>query len=615
MNGRSLMTRQRIFRARPASSDDAGVALVTVIGLAMVMLLMVATAVSFSASGMVKSRNDQDWNAALAAAYAGVDEYASRLSNDSTYYGYGNPAARFTIATGSVGTVTMPLASNANRAFNTGTGSGTDGTWAELAGSDGRASFRYEVDNSLYSSQGTLRIRSTGRVGAETRSVVASLRQNGFLKFLYFTEYELMDPQVTGTACVESHAPHASGCQEVVFGNSDYLKGAIHSNDTIRACGTQFDGAVTSANSPLYVQTCGTAINWGTGITGPTLAGSLTLPATNLAMVNETRVDLPAEVPRPGCMYTGPTTITFTSDGKMRVISPWTKFTRPSLTSGIASQNPTECGTLAQLKSTTGAVVTVPDQNLIFVQNVPTDTTNPNYTNASSPPTNFSCTGTGASSGWKYGSPVAFQYPILNEVIPPSSTPATPAYKCTNGDVFVKGVLKGAVTVAAQNFIYVTGDMTYADAGIDLLGLVGQNAVWVWNPMTSCTGTFNLMSSPQRHRTCTALPPADTDDTARRTIQAAILSVGHTFQVQNFDTGAARGTLDILGAIAQTYRGSVAWSNADGSPSGYTKHYAYDDRLLTSAPPKFLTPTSTTYGVTQYVDVAAGFRADGTPIP
>ncbi|MEB0303345.1 hypothetical protein, partial [Mucilaginibacter sp. 5C4] len=51
--------------------EEGGVALVAVIGLAIVMLLLAATALSFTASGTVKARNDQDSTAALAAAYAG----------------------------------------------------------------------------------------------------------------------------------------------------------------------------------------------------------------------------------------------------------------------------------------------------------------------------------------------------------------------------------------------------------------------------------------------------------------------------------------------------------------------------------------------------------------
>ncbi|TFD86475.1 hypothetical protein E3T61_16340 [Cryobacterium lactosi] len=617
-----------ITKCRPGrrQSDESGVALVAVIGLAMVMLLMVATVLSLSTSGLVKARNDQDWNAALSAAYAGVDEYASRLSNDSTYQKYGNPAAAFTVSSGSALTTNLPGVASVNAAFGISAG----GTWASLAGASTRASFRYEVDNSDYSAQGVVRIRSTGRVGSETRSVIANLKQKGFINYVYFTDYELLDPATTTVACVPSHASttvvsgsrHNVGCVEIAFGASDEVTGPVHSNDTLKVCASSFDGKVTSSNTPLYTNGGGcSTTDWGTGVSGPVPGGVLTLPLTNGSMADETRNDLSALVPRPGCMYTGPTTITFTSDGKMRVISPWTRVTRPTLNTSVANSDPlpAACGALADLRSSAGALISVPNENLIFIQNVQTSPTNPNYWNlAATPPAapaGFTCTDTGADSGWKFqypaSSPIAFQYPIAGEVTPPSSTPASPAYKCTNGDVYVKGVLNAAVTVAAQNNVYITGDLSYQDAATNVLGLVAQNTVWVWNPMKSCTGTFSFATGSRR--TCTAMPPTDATP-GERLIQAAILAVGHTFQVQNFDTGGDRGDLRVMGAIAQTYRGPVKFNNGS-IINGYDKIYTYDTRLLTIAPPKFLAPTSTTYGITQFADVAAAFKSDGSTGP
>lgn len=601
------MTAQRSRFLARLRGDDEGVALVAVIGLSIVMLLLAATALSFSASGMVKSRNDQDWNAALAAAYAGVDEYSSRLSNDSTYQRYGNPAAPFTVATGSASLVALPPANN--DAFDIG----VSGDWGGVAGTSGRAAFRYEVDNSLYSRSGVVRVRSTGKVGKVTRSVVADLKQDGFLNFLYFTDYELSDPQITGsTTCTTSYAPHDSDCVEIQFGTDDFLYGPVHSNDRLRICGSNFAEGVTTNTplSPKYVNACpGDPISWGVG-TGPTWSEYMEFPATNGSMANETRADLTSsDVPRPGCMYTGPTTITFLATGQMRVTSPWTKFTRPSFTAGIPSENPVACGVLADLKSTAGALVTVPDQNLIFVQTVPTATTDPN--SSTTAPTGFTCTGSGKTSGWKFGTT---QYPLVDEVVPPTSSSALPAYQCRRGDAFVRGVLKGAVTVAADTFIYVTGDVTYADPATDMLGLVGQDAVWVWNPMTACTGSG-------ADRRCAPMTTSAAAPAGNRTINAAILSVGHTFQVQNYDTGNGgwRGVLNVTGAIAQTYRGTVGVKAGTGynppPATGYTKNYRYDIRFRETAPPKFLAPTSTTYGVTQYVDVATAFNADGTTSP
>ena len=152
----------------------------------------------------------------------------------------------------------------------------------------------------------------------------------------------------------------------------------------------------------------------------------------------------------------------------------------------------------------------------------------------------------------------------------------------------MRGTLDGAVTISATT-VYVTGDIRYVDSNDDILGLVGQNSVWVWNPMRSGGVAIN---------------PNGTGD---RRIDAAILSVAHVFQVQNNNVGGERGDLIVNGAIAQKFRGIVY----DGA--GYIKVYKYDSKFKTVAPPKFLTPTSTTYGVTQYSSTARAFTNTGAP--
>ncbi len=78
-------------------------------------------------------------------------------------------------------------------------------------------------------------------------------------------------------------------------------------------------------------------------------------------------------------------------------------------------------------------------------------------------------------------------------------------------------------------------------------------------------------------------------------------------QVQNYDVGGNRGTLTVTGAIAQKFRGIVR----SGS-NGYAKNYLYDERLRYTAPPKFLSPVTTTYGVTVWIEVGKAFNGDGT---
>ncbi len=611
-----------IAQLRHRFAEETGAALVVVLALSITMLILLTAALSFSISGVKVAHKDSDQTAALAAAYAGIDEYTSRLSNDSLYQRYGNKLAPFTIATGSAGTVTLPPAAEENPAF----GVGPEGTWAPIAGTDGRASFRYEVDNSQYSGKGTLRVRSTGRVGNETQSVVADLKQTGFIDYLYFSNYEIMDPVLSDTRCTEAsgwaafkssgNVKHGPYCTEIQFGDADVLDGKVHSNDIIRVCGATFKRAVTTSSpitSPEYVKPSGCTS--GT-FSDPLNSGgkiprvpSMNMPPTNADMDKEARVDLDTQVPRPGCMYTGPTSITFNADGTVTVVSPWTRFTRPSLTAGISSRNDAECGDIDDLHTSAGATFTPPAQNLLFVQEVSRDSTNPNYWappvwvpgswwspghwTSGDVPSGFTCSDSGTKDeGWTFKKPSSgptIAYPTSGERTPDASSNAYPAYKCTAGDAFVKGTVNGQFTVASSNYVYITGDLVYNDPAVDVMGIVGNSAVWVWNPM-------NRWDSPLLSK--------------NRTIDGAILSVQHTFQVQNYSVGGDRGTLTVVGAIAQKFRGTVGRGS-----NGYDKDYIYDPRLFSVSPPKFLLPTSTTYGVTKYALVAPAFAADGSTIP
>ena len=596
------MRRLLHLRLRLRRQDD-GIALVTVIGATAVLTLLAVAGIAYAMGSTRKARNDQDWSGALAAAYAAVEEYQSRLANDPNYLTFGNPAAPFSTASGS--TVVLPevMGSAVNPAFSLT-------SWATVPGSDGTAQFRYEVDNSDYYTDGTLRIRATGKVGEEVRSLVADLRQKGFIDFLYFTDYETQDPEVsrqtndtTAMCSVYYYLGRNSACTVIQFGSFDVINGPLHTNDTLQLCGTpQFLGNTTSSWQPTsglrYRRPSSCAATPYFKINGaqPGYQALMSMPDTNTELRRETRTDLPTEVPNPGCLYTGPTTITFSADGKMRVRSPWTKVTSPN---GV---NRAACGTPGtgtnQLGSTNGALLDVPLNTVIYVQNVPSVSTDPNY---------WSATASGQPSCPSGGNPVG--YPIANEVVR-----YTDAYKCRNGDVFVKGTLDGHVTVAAENYVYVVDDLIYENTNEDILGLVGQNAVWVWNPFRNVTQSGSEYYGTPIH-------PTNGGNVHTRRIEAAILSVAHTFMVQNYDVqdnaGGAdeRGTLNVVGAIAQKFRGTVATSSSAGAvlESGYGKAYVYDQRFRTTAPPKFLSPSVVTYGVTTWTEVTPAFNPDGTP--
>jgi len=558
----------------------------------MLMLALVATALTVASNGLRKTDTDQDWNGALDAAYAGVEEYQSRLATDNSYYTYGNKDAPFSVLTASTKLV-LPTGTATNAAF----GVGTAGTWATVPGSTPVASYRYEVDNSHYTQNGSIRIRVTGRVGETTRSIVADLKQSGFIDYLYFTDYEVQDPDLTGLSYCNVHLweGRSSNCAAIRFGATDVIDGPVHSNDTLTVCATTFKSKVTSSSTstPNVVTPSGCSKGvYPAGQTAPLYQPEVTVPPTNVQMKKETRNDLTAsEVPLPGCLYTGPTVITLTSDGKMNIKSPWTLKTQISETSSVPSAAPAVCGAPGTgtngLGSAAGATIDVLASNVMYVQNVPTLSSDPNYSSAV--PSGFACVNSNA--GWTLG---ATQFPVANEITPDGTSATKPAYGCKNGDVYVKGVLKGAMTIAAENYIYITGDITYSDSAKDILGLVGNGAVWVWNPMKTTNGNTR---------------PLLTD--SGRTIQAAILSVAHTFQVQNYNQGSdARGTLTVKGSIAQTYRGPVGLVGG----SGYIKAYKYDTRFAYMAPPKFLSPVSSAYGVSQFAGVPTAFSPTGATL-
>lgn len=582
---RLIHTRLRALRGNP----DSGIALVTVIAVTAVLGILVVSAVAFSIGGMRKAQTGQSWNGAMAAAYAGVEEYQSQLSNDPAYGRYGNSASSFT-GPGSA------LPPRPNPAF----GLGKTGTWAKVPGSEQAATFRYEVDNSKLFTHGTLRVRSTGKVGTETRSVVVDLKQNGFGDYVYFTNYETADPFNTASRCYRyayDGRPGAPECVKIAFGNGDVLDGPVHSNDRIVIdCGAKFLKPITTGYKP----SSGEAYEQGVGGCRPTFfegkapvsRGVLEMPPTNSEMKKEVRFDLAEEVPVPGCLYTGPTTVTFNADGTMQVKSPWTKKVQISATAGRDNPACGVPGTAAgQLGSSGGAKIQVPDNNVVFVQNVPNVAGDPNTSAVGVTDPTGTCKGSDAKN------PVG--YPLRygggrTEVAPSSSS-----YQCRNGDVFVQGNLKGKLTIAAENNVYVVGNIAYADRERDVLGLVGQNSVIVHNPIRD-------VYADQWDRK-NAYPLLDSQCGADRRIDASILSVAHTFMVQNTDTiFCYSGKLQVTGSIAQMFRG-IVYQN-----SGYKKEYRYDSRLSYVSPPKFLSPANIVFGVSTWSEINPVMKADGS---
>lgn len=137
------------------------------------------------------------------------------------------------------------------------------------------------------------------------------------------------------------------------------------------------------------------------------------------------------------------------------------------------------------------------------------------------------------------------------------------AYYGPCGDIYIQGTYSTGLTVSAANNVIVTSsilnstdpDGQTAPTGSATLGLVADNYVRV------------------KH-TCSGNPGV--------TIDGAILTLAHSFFVDNYDCGGThQGELTVQGAIAQQFRGIVGQVGGNG----YLKNYSWDPRLGVILPP------------------------------
>jgi hypothetical protein len=564
-------------RSGPA---ERGVALITVLLALMALLGLSAAAVAYGVGSQNLSRRDQDWNAALAAAEAGIDDYVFRLNENANYHQY-------------------------SATFNPPDGNGAFTGYVPVPGGAGISRFRYQADTSRLTVDGTITLTSTGRVRDAKRTVQATLRRRSFIDYLYYTDYETLDPalytgpQFSGDPtytptqaednCRRYQYPpgssRPSGCVEINFITADVINGPLHSNDSLLVCGApRFNGDTSTSwnrSPPRYRTNSGCSPNAPVfAVPGdPRYLAPLAMPPSNAAIKAET---LPG---RGGCLFTGPTRIVLNANGTMTVTSPFSQQVNGACT--------------------VGGTGPLPANGVIYVQGVPADPADPNHT-----------------SGCPYTNPA---HPIPALIVANDAT----SYGCRVGDAFVEGTLAGQLTIAAENNVVVTGNVTYQGgvAGSSLLGLVANNFVEIRHPVQVHTTTY---SPPQTNQpaACSATTPAPggwerthwvTNSQDRyvqricsrnlapvptnRTVYGAILSVNHSFRLQQHNRGAPLGTLTVHGAIAQRFRGPVGTTSGGTVQTGYAKNYVYDQRLRYLSPPKFLDPVAAAWQVATWREV------------
>lgn len=510
-------------RLKALRHDQSGFAMVSVMILLMVGTLFALAAWSSSKADIGPSVRDRQQKEAYAAAESGINYYMFRLNQNNAYWTDCDQLPPITTSP----LVPSPVSLAGATTLRWRTVPGTNTSYAiELMPQNGIAESATAwctpgataAASLLDSSSGTMQIRSTGRSGPVRRTVVATLRRSGFLDYLYFTDYETQDPQVTGsqTNCaVYRRDGRSSSCSNIVFASDDAINGPFHTNDDILVCGTPDFGRTTADAVEVVAPATQGFPGWADGCGGgasPNFKGTwqagakkLDLPTSNSTLQTTAQTG--------GYLYTGTTQITLHKD-----------------TIDVTNGGSTSSG------------LAWPGNGVIYVKD-----------------------GTGCTASW--------------------SSPQTYNEQATCGNVYVKGTGYGrSLTIGTGRDIIVNGDITRDPTRNVLLGLIATYFVRVYHPVSSCSDTAsgpfgNSLGSVQ--------------------IDAAILSLQHSFIVDNYACGSPRGTLTVNGAIGQKFRGPVGTGGSSIS-TGYVKNYNYDDRFRVANPPYFLDPVQSAWRKIRY---------------
>lgn len=536
-------------RLRDQLRNDDGVALLSVMGW-MVILMIFMTAISgYALGGLRSARADQNWHAALGAAESGLDDFLYRLNQDTSIW-QNPPDCVATPDNAQCGFVPVP-------------------------GGAAVGEYTYTVDATDYERQGVIRVQSTGRVEERTRTVEASYRRENFLDYVYFTDYETVPlwwPQGSvsdpSTCARHAHAtpPRNPNCAQIRFVQNDVIDGPFRTNDTIllednpewRSTAFSSNPAInTNPTYPGYNVMPGQSAN-PTFLPGfPAYRQRMEMPPSNNELRDVARLGTPAA--GRGCVYEGPTHVVLHDNGEMTVDSPYTQ-TTPGPGPGCPAS-----GTRGSL----------PTNGVLYVDN------------------RTSCP-SGSSHPLRSGGGVTRLIPAEDRT----------SYGRCAGDLFIEGTLSGQLTAAAHNDIIITWHLdydTYADSDGDLLGLAAQGEVWLFRPMRS-----NGRTLPVRGTNTYFVNPRIDAAILSLTSSFSVQNVQYTYQSAGGGQSSGPqqlGAIRMRGTIVQIFRGPVGTGAAGGvNMTGYLKDYRYDWRLQHMMPPFFIEPVAAQFRASDWAE-------------
>ena len=401
-----------------------------------------------------------------------------------------------------------------------GSNTGAAYSWAPvLANGATTCSTSDPIGTLIDTSTGVLRMKFSGYAGKEQRTIVASLRTLTPLSFLWYTVHETVDNSIGSSQCVNFYYSTTPPPSSCYI----YWVSGDHMNGPMY---TQDQFLIYPGGTPTF----------GRGPRDAIASQVKTNGTDDICAFSNCQGD-------PNILGTREPDV---QDNEQQV---------PLPTDNLNLQNDAGKHGIVLSGTTTLNLTTVAGTPMAVGYNCPSSSSNGACTaeniNLTTTPIIYA---TNASSSCISGTynPTSVSYPTNN----------IGQYYGPCGDIYVHGSYTTPLTLAAANDVVVTDDITTTTnaagtlTGPATLGLVATDYVRVMHP---CSG-----GNP---------------DT---TIDAAILTLNHSFFVDNYNCGGSNlGQLTVNGAIAQFYRGIVG----QVGNSGYLKNYNYDDRLSVILPP------------------------------
>ncbi len=548
------------------AKDERGFTMImTVIGITLVVLLATVAVTAVNGSTQSAGR-DLLRKQAYEAALAGLNEYAYHLHANSSYW------AKCTEAVPSTEKSALnQKGSTTNRRPVPG---GSGATYAlELMPATGYTSCNPASIETATASmlegleplKGTFRVRATGFSGSVQVKVTGTFKPASFLDYVYFTQLETSDPVTYGNPelikaaqrqCVKTiyegryaiplenekgeflneegqvttKESNAEFCDVISFVSADNVKGPMHTNDAFVYCGSPTLGRkaedpieVSYPVAPGWFQTKKLPRETSGGCSGSNANVKGTFQINSPALIPPESNSELSKIAETGYKFSGEVSICL-EGSTMRV--------------GAGKS----CGTTK---------IAFPPNGVIYVSN-------------------------------------------KNNECKTEYTPFNVAYETTGtntcGNVnIVEGKYAKPLTIAAANNVLIKSNVEKTNEE-GMLGLIATNFIRVYHPVElvhpkECTGSG-------RNKVCTEnvnITECEgnvTGSLENLKIEAALLALQHSFIVDNYKCGNQLGSLKVVGAIAQKFRGAVGTTGN----SGYVKEYEYDDRLKTTEPPSFIEP-------------------------